>query len=106
MFALQNNTCNIYTIISASNVRIEVKNITGVEYSYVNDMCIYPNPTTDLLFVDGLNVGDVLKVYTIDGVLVKEQHIVDVNEALNVSAMPQGTYFLHVNENVVKFMKK
>ena len=93
-------------VYNADQVSFEVKNITGVEYSYVNDMCIYPNPTTDLLFVDGLNVGDVLKVYTIDGVLVKEQHIVDVNEALNVSAMPQGTYFLHVNENVVKFMKK
>jgi hypothetical protein len=93
-------------VYNADQVSFEVKNITDVEYSYTNDMRIYPNPTTDMLFVDGLNEGDVLKVYTIDGVLVKEQEVVNVNEALNVSDMPQGTYFLHVNQNVVKFVKK
>ncbi len=93
-------------VYNADQVSFEVKNITDVEYSYISDMRIYPNPTTDLLFVEGLNEGDMLKVYTIDGVLVKEQQVVDVNEALNVSNMPQGTYFLHVNGNVVKFMKK
>ena len=91
---------------NADEVTFEVRNITDVEYSYVSDMNIYPNPTTDMLYIDGLAEGDMLKVYTIDGVLVKAQEVVNVNEPLNVCDMPQGTYFLHVNNNIVKFVKK
>ena len=91
---------------NADEVSFEVRDVTDVEYSYVSNMNIYPNPTTDMLYIDGLAEGDMLKVYTIDGVLVKAQEVVNVNEPLNVCDMPQGTYFLHVNNNIVKFVKK
>ncbi len=100
-----NNTASSL-VYNADEASFNVQNATDVENSYVNGMTIYPNPTTDMLYIDGLTEGDMLKVYTIDGMLVKEQEVVNVNEPLNVCDMPQGTYFLHVNRNIVKFVKK
>ena len=59
MFALQNNTCKIHTIISASNVKIEVKNITVILLSFEKFLSRISatNPTipSDMAFIPILN---------------------------------------------------
>ncbi len=93
-------------VYNADHASFNVENIVAVDYTYANDMCIYPNPATDVLFVEGMNAGDVVKVYTIDGILVNEQQIGITEASINVSGLSAGTYFLQVNEKVVKFVKK
>ncbi len=93
-------------VYNADHASFNVENIVAVDYTYANDMCIYPNPATDVLFVDGMNAGDVVKVYTIDGLLVKEQQMGSAEASINVNDLSAGTYFLQVNEKVVKFIKK
>ena len=84
----------------------DVESITAEEYSYSKDMCIYPNPAVDVLYIDGVKAGDIVKIYTIDGVLVKEQEFGSAEVAINVGDLSVGTYFLQLNEKVVKFVKK
>ena len=100
------NSASQRMVYNADHASFNVDNIVGVEYTYANDMCIYPNPATDVLFVDGMNAGDVVKVYTIDGLLVKEQQMGSAEASINVNDLSAGTYFLQVNEKVVKFIKK
>ncbi len=80
--------------------------ISDVEYSYAEDMNIYPNPAVDVLYVEGMTAGDVVRVYTIDGILAAEYQISVADASINVSGLSAGTYFLQVNEKVVKFIKK
>jgi hypothetical protein len=105
---LHGDITNSYSrmVYNSDQYSFEVKNITDVEYSYSKDMCVYPNPTTDVLYIAGLKEGDIIKVLTIDGIVVKEQKIESVDEYIGVSDLIEGTYFLQVNEKVVKFVKK
>lgn len=100
------NSASQRMVYNADHASFNVENIVAVDYTYANDMCIYPNPATDVLFVDGMNAGDVVKVYTIDGLLVKEQQMGSAEASINVNDLSAGTYFLQVNEKVVKFIKK
>lgn len=69
-------------------------------------MIVYPNPTMDALFVQGLNKGDVVRIYTMDGTLVKTQIVEDETLQINVDDIAVGSYLLQSNTNVVKFIKK
>ena len=69
-------------------------------------MIVYPNPTMDALFVQGLNKGDVVRIYTLDGTLVKTQTVEDELLQINVDDITVGSYLLQSNTNVVKFIKK
>jgi hypothetical protein len=69
-------------------------------------MLVYPNPTMDALFVQGLNRGDVVRIYTLDGTLVKAQTVEDELLQINVDDIVVGSYILQSNTNVVKFIKK
>lgn len=91
-------------VFNADQGSIDV--ISDVEYSYAEDMKIYPNPAVDVLYVEGMTAGDVVKVYTIDGILAGEYQIGVADASINVSGLSAGTYFLQVNEKVVKFIKK
>lgn len=69
-------------------------------------MIVYPNPTMDALFVQGLNKGDVVRIYTLDGTLVKTQIVEDELLQISVEDIAVGSYLLQSNTNVVKFIKK
>ena len=92
------------TVHNTAQASIDV--VSDVEDAYTTDLAIYPNPTVDVLYVDGVNAGDVVKVYTIDGILVKEQQFGAADASINVAGLNAGTYFLQLNEKVVKFIKK
>jgi hypothetical protein len=79
---------------------------TAVENIANITMIVYPNPTMDALFVQGLNKGDVVRIYTLDGTLVKTQTVEDELLQINVDDIAVGSYLLQSNTNVVKFIKK
>ena len=83
-----------------------VEGETAVENIADITMIVYPNPTMDALFVQGLNRGDVVRIYTLDGTLVKTQIVEDELLQINVEDMAAGSYLLQSNTNVVKFIKK
>ena len=53
---------------------------------------VYPNPATDIVHIDGVNVVEV-KIYTTLGQLVKT--VMESNEVV-VSDLPEGIYLLHI----------
>ncbi len=79
---------------------------TAVENDLDILMVVYPNPTMDALFVQGLNIGDVVRIYTLDGTLVKTQIVEGDLLQINVDDIAVGSYLLQSNTNVVKFIKK
>ena len=83
-----------------------VEGETAVENIADITMIVYPNPTMDALFVQGLNKGDVVRIYTLDGTLVKTQTVEDELLQINVDDIAVGSYLLQSNTNVVKFIKK
>lgn len=69
-------------------------------------MIVYPNPTMDALFIQGLNIGDVVRIYALDGTLVKTQTVEAEIQQVKVDDIAVGSYLLQSNTNVVNFIKK
>ena len=83
-----------------------VEGETAVETTEDINMIVYPNPTMDALFIQGLNKGDVVRIYTLDGTPVKTQIVEDELLQIIVDDIAVGSYLLQSNTNVVKFIKK
>jgi hypothetical protein len=54
---------------------------------------VYPNPASDVVFIEGVSTPDVIEVYNSGGILVMA---VSETKSLIVSGLPAGFYFLKV----------
>lgn len=79
---------------------------TNTEYTESIDMIVYPNPTMDALFIEGLKIGDIVRIYSMDGTLIKKEIVEDDVLQISVGDIETGSYLLQSNTKVVKFIKK
>ena len=86
-----------------------IRKIVFVKYLPTDDknliesnICIYPNPTQDIVYVRGVDDTTLLRIYTLEGEVI----ISTTGEQINVQSLPNGTYLLQVGTQVVRFIKK
>ncbi len=100
------NTANIngFEIYQVYEVKLNKNPYTAVEFvSDDSQLVIYQEG--DVLYVNGIEAGDVLSVYSMDGKLVM-QEIADLEKAsFNLNGLTKGTYLLQTNDSYVKFVK-
>lgn len=70
-----------------------------------NAIRVYPNPTQDQIFIDGLNKGEQVRVFSIDGSVIQTVSAEEQTK-IDVSSLAKGTYLLQIGTNVVKFIKE
>ena len=74
---------------------------TDVNDTLVNTILVYPNPTQDVLMIQGAE-SQTLRVYNLQGSLLLTQW----GNQISVSNLPDGTYLLQIGTQVVRFIKK
>ena len=72
------------------------------EDSFKNSISIYPNPTSDKLYIDGLVIQDVV-IYSVLG---KEVVKISNQNSIDVSSLSKGVYFIKVSDGVNSSTKK
>lgn len=100
------NTSNVngFEIYQAYEVKLTDRPYTPVEYvSDDTQLVIYQEG--DLLYVNGIEVGDVLSIYSMDGKLVAQETANTEKVELNLNSLVKGTYLLQANGSYVKFVK-
>jgi hypothetical protein len=75
--------------------------VTNIENMDTNSILIYPNPTRDVLMIEGVD-SQTLRVYDLQGRLIKKENSTQVD----VSNLAEGTYLLQIGTQVVRFIKK
>ena len=95
------STDSVYMFTVTEDVELVAhftKNETAVETIAVSKVNIYPNPTNDIIY---LTTESKLKIYNIQG-----QLLVDIfAQQVDLSAYPQGMYFLQVDGKWIKVIK-
>lgn len=95
---------NSFEIYQAYEVKLNDRPYTPVEYiSDDSQLVIYQE--NNMLFVKGVEVGDILSVYSMDGKLVMQDVASSDVSKLNLSNLAKGTYLLQTNGSYVKFVK-
>ena len=72
-----------------------------VKDTVVNTIVVYPNPTQDVLMIQGAE-SQTLRVYNLQGSLLLTQW----GNQISVGNLPDGTYLLQIGTQVVRFIKK
>ena len=67
-----------------------------------NTVVVYPNPTHEVLCVQGIPDDATLRVYSTTGQLLTTAQ----GTQINVSQLPQGTYLLQIGTQVMRFIKE
>lgn len=63
---------------------------------------VYPNPTAATLTVNELDASATLRLYSVDGQLLKSV----IGNTMNVEDVPAGTYLLQCENQIVKIIKQ
>ena len=66
-----------------------------------NTILVYPNPTQDVLMIQGIE-AQTLRVYDLQGRMLLQQEGTQVG----VGHLAEGTYLLQIGTQVVRFIKK
>ena len=74
---------------------------TNVNDTLVNTILVYPNPTQDVLMIQGTE-SQTLRVYNLQGSLLLTQW----GNQISVGNLPDGTYLLQIGTQVVRFIKR
>ena len=75
--------------------------VTNVEDVQDNSILVYPNPTQDVLMIQGIEAQP-LRVYDLQGRLLVQENGIQVG----VQHLAEGTYLLQIGTQVVRFIKK
>ena len=67
----------------------------------VRTIIVYPNPTQDILMIQGAE-SQMLRVYNLQGSLLQTEW----GNQIAVSHLPDGTYLLQIGTQVVRFIKR
>jgi hypothetical protein len=93
-----------------SIVRISVKSIieTGTEIPGKDGIIIYPNPSNDILRIEGLQMNQKsnIAVYRMDGKLIQMKISNSISEIIDISNQVSGMYLLKINNQTFKILKE
>lgn len=79
-------------------------NTTNVKSSIDSEVEFYPNPVSDWLHIKGLPSKVTLRIYNIEGRLLRTMDVQSSDVTVDTSALPKGIYFLLItkdDENIV-----
>ena len=99
----------IYMFTLSGNFFNPVTNVLGTdEIDYAgNNHFVYPNPTSDKLFLKNFEAGTVLKIYTLNGSEVMKVKIDNQeNATIDISKLATGAYFIRGKKVKLRFIKK
>ena len=74
----------------------------SMETAAADVLRVYPNPAQELLMVQGLDADETLRVYDLQGRLLKAAQ----GNSIRVADLQEGTYLLQVGTQVVRFIKQ
>ena len=65
---------------------------------------IFPNPASNFITIDGIEEGEIVQVFNVNGQLVKTFYQNVSTQQTDVSDLPSGTYFVKIGKQVKKLI--
>ena len=91
---------NVRTIIF-DDIDTAVDNV--ISQSSIN---VYPNPTADMLIVEGVSSKEEIGIYSVNGTKVLSVQSQEGINTINVSGLPNGVYLLKYSSETFKLIKE
>jgi hypothetical protein len=91
--------------LMSNKLDVSVEIATGIRNVEQENLSVYPNPTSGIIHLKGVEPGASIRIFNTTGVQVKQ--MLSVNpETINVSELSTGMYFLVTGDRQIKFIKQ
>ena len=67
---------------------------------------VYPNPTADMLIIDGVTAQQEIAIYSLNGAKVLSTQSQEGTNTIQVSELPNGVYLLRLSNETFKLIKE
>lgn len=88
-------------VTAADGVTVTYYSLTlepvSVNYNNVK-ITVYPNPTTDIVYISGVEIGYKVRVYNSLGKLISTVNVMSDRQAINLGSEQAGFYYLNVED--------
>ena len=105
---LSGGSDNNYSLV-LHNGTLTVTLATAVETVETAKINVFPNPTSDYLFISNLPVNTTISIYNMQGLLIKNS-VANGSEKIDVNNLPSGVYLIKLSgsemNGVVRFVKQ
>ncbi len=90
-----------------AQMSFEMRSTSSVASIESSAVAVYPNPTADVLYIKGVDANAKPGVYTVDGKAIALPATATADGLqLNTASLAAGVYYISVNNQYVKFIKK
>ena len=96
-----NQVDNVRTITFDGLVGTAVDNVISE-----SSISVYPNPTADMLIVEGVTAKETINIYSLNGNQVLSVMTQEGVNTINVSGLPNGVYLLKYANESFKLIKE
>lgn len=104
-YRLHTTLFNFVTTVS-EEVDVLIEDPVGInEQEYLPTIGVYPNPTSEFLIIEPALKSNYYVITNSVGRVITEGTL-SPNQAIDVASLPNGAYFLHINEGIARFIKK
>jgi uncharacterized protein YjdB len=87
------------------SVKISISNqIVSVKEIALRSFKIYPNPTSNILFIEAAEKINLIEIFSLDGRLVKTENV--VLNSINISELNDGIYLMSVTSSNTRFFQR
>lgn len=109
-----NNTANIYfdfnPPIITNTCKTEFINTLSTDNNVLNDLTVYPNPTSNLLIINSKSTLENVEILSSIGQKIISQKVNDTQTEVSLKELSNGYYFVKISANgsekVVKIIKE
>lgn len=93
--ATSSGSASIMGIIDADTFKANLT-VSGIEELGFEQVKIYPNPATDVIYLQGVEAGSTSELYDITGKLVKREQLMNTNAQVDIKSFPSGIFNLKI----------
>ncbi len=87
------------------NVVLASDSTTGIAQQKISTVLVYPNPASDKIYYTGFSKNSMAFIIDLSGKVILSQKV-NKGEALNISVLPRGIYFLKVVSGKKMILRK
>lgn len=90
---------NLTGCVGYDTLSVLVEACANIDNLFYNGVTIQPNPNNGVFEVTGLDVGQVMAIYDMQGKLIHESEILNSNQIIKLKQLDSGMYYLRTVKN-------
>jgi len=111
MWFYQNNQTGELELIFGSNSTDQItyyfskSPILGLDDTEINSFKVYPNPALNVIRIENAKPNSTYQIYSVNGEIVLTGQL-NLQGIIDLKILPSGNYFLQMDKQTTKFIKK